>query len=195
MLTGRVNPSARLPVTLPRQVGQLPCITTCRARGDRSEIYGDYVDCESSPLFAFGHGLSYTTFEYRSLLVQGGTTATTTTVEVEVTNAGDRGRGGRAALRARRCRIGGSARAQLIGFAKVALGTRGDDHRDVPRAAGPARFHNRAMQRVTEPGTFTFFVGASSVDIRAEGTVELTGDTVSHAVRDSAMTSYRLSTP
>ena len=51
------------------------------------------------------------------------------------------------------------------------------------------------MQRVTEPGTFTFLVGASSTDIRAEATVELTGDAVVHPVRDSEMTSAHVSVP
>ena len=50
-------------------------------------------------------------------------------------------------------------------------------------------FHDRTVQRVTEPGTFTFFVGASSTDIRAEATVDLTGDTVVHPVRESELTS------
>ncbi len=196
VLTGRVNPSGCLPVTLPRHVGQLPLHHDMRARGDRSEIYGDYVDCASSPLFAFGHGLSYTTFEYRSLVVQGGTTATTTTVEVELTNAGDRAGEEIVQLYVRddAASVARPGR-ELIGFAKVALAPA--ETTTVTFVVPPSRlaFHNQAMQRVTEPGTFTFFVGASSVDIRAEGTVELTGDTVAHPVRDSAMTSYRLSTP
>jgi beta-glucosidase len=190
VLTGAVNPSGRLPVTLPRHVGQLPLHHDMRARGDRSEIYGDYLDLPTSPLFAFGHGLSYTTFEYGALRVEGGTTSGRTTVELDVTNRG--GVTGEEVVQLY-CRddVASVARPtrELIGFARVTLdpGRAATVTFTVP--ASRLAFHDRSMRRVTEPGTFTFAVGASSIDIRAEATVELGGDPVVHDVRDRAMTS------
>ena len=64
VLTGAVNPSGRLPVSLPRMVGQVPIYHSYRAGGDRPMFFDDYTDCPPTPLFAFGHGLSYTSFEY-----------------------------------------------------------------------------------------------------------------------------------
>src|SRR5438045_9311638 len=62
VLTGKANPSGRLPVSLPRSVGQVPNNVGLRAGGDHPMFYGDYIDSPTSPLFAFGPGLSYDTF-------------------------------------------------------------------------------------------------------------------------------------
>src|SRR2546421_2239292 len=70
VLTGKTNPSGRLPVSLPRSVGQIPNDVGLRAGGDHPMFYGDYIDAPASPLFAFGHGLNYTTFAYSDLAVQ-----------------------------------------------------------------------------------------------------------------------------
>jgi beta-glucosidase len=196
VLIGAMNPSGRLPVTLPRNVGQLPLHHDMRARGDRSEIYGDYVDSSSSPLFAFGHGLSYTIFHYGPLRVDPGTTASRTIIELEVTNAG--AVAGEDVVQLY-CRddVASVARPnrELVGFARVGLapGETATVTFDVPSSR--LAFHDAAMQRVTEPGSFTFLVGASSIDIRAEATVDLAGDTVLHPVRDGEMTSSCVSAP
>jgi hypothetical protein len=182
------------PVTLPRHVGQLPLHHDMRARGERSEIYGDYSDCESSPLFAFGHGLSYTTFEYGALRVEPGTTDSRTVVEVDVTNAGVRG-GEEVVQLYCRDDVASVARPgrELVGCARVSLAPAESATVTFSVPASRLAFHDVTMQRVTEPGTFTFFVGASSIDTRAEATVELSGDRFAHPVRDSEMTSSRVS--
>ncbi len=194
VLTGAVNPSGRLPVTLPRDVGQLPLHHDMRARGERSEIYGDYIDSASSPLFAFGHGLSYTTFEYGPLRVEAGTTSSQTVIEVEVTNEGERA-GEEVVQLLCRDDVASVARPtrELIGFARVPLAPGESATVTFVVPSSRLAFHDRTMRRVTEPGTFTFLVGASSIDIRAEATVELSGDTVLHDVRDSELTSSRVS--
>ena len=68
-LFGVSNPSGRLPVTAPRSVGQVPLYYNHKSGGGRSQMLGDYSDSPTTPLFAFGHGLSYTRFEYGELSV------------------------------------------------------------------------------------------------------------------------------
>src|SRR5260370_1820247 len=89
VLTGKANPSGRLPVSLPRSVGQVPTHVGHRAGGDRAMFYGDYIDSPTSPLFAFGHGLSYTAFAYNDLTVQAKNTTEPIEVSIEVHNTGE----------------------------------------------------------------------------------------------------------
>ena len=90
VLSGRVNPSGKLPLTFPYSSGQMPIYYNQRAGARPAQ--GKYEDIPTTPLFEFGHGLSYSTFEYSDLRA-----STTTvkrdgklTVEVDVTNSSDR---------------------------------------------------------------------------------------------------------
>src|SRR5262249_5537540 len=89
VLFGAEAPSARLPISLPRSAGHVPVHHDHRAGGGRSQIFGDYVDAPAWPLYFFGYGLTYTTFEYRALHVrEPATTGTTLEVDVDVRNTG-----------------------------------------------------------------------------------------------------------
>ena len=96
VLTGAANPGGKLPITVPRNVGQVPIHHAARRSG-RPHAPGQryvmrYLDTDFEPLYPFGHGLSYTTFEYgeirldRETLEPGGTLA----ASVRVTNVGER---------------------------------------------------------------------------------------------------------
>jgi beta-glucosidase len=176
VLTGEVNPSGRLPVSLPRNVGQIPNHVGVRAGGEKAMFFGDYIDSPTSPLFAFGHGLSYTTFEYRALEIKGTDTTEPIKVTVEIQNSGER-EGEEVVQLYCRDLVASVARPRrmLVGFATVPLSP-GQTKR-VSFTVHPSRlaFYNPQMQFVTEPGEFVFSVGASAGDIRQEKSVTLGG--------------------
>jgi beta-glucosidase len=89
VLSGKVNPSGRLPVSMPRSVGQVPNHVGSRAGGDRAMFFGDYIASPTSPLFAFGHGLSYTTFAYSVHTVQAKSTTEPIEVSIVIHNTGE----------------------------------------------------------------------------------------------------------
>ncbi|MDE0115710.1 MAG: glycoside hydrolase family 3 C-terminal domain-containing protein [bacterium] len=182
VLTGEVNPSGRLPVTLPLHVGQIPLHHDMRRRGDRSEFYGSYVDRDTDALYWFGHGLSYTTFGYGELSVVAGSTTEATTVSVPVANNGQHD-GDEVVQLYVTDEVASVARPirELIGFARVAIPA--DESRTVTFTVHPSRlaFHGLHMALATEPGSFTFRIGGSSFDPNMrEATVDLTGDTASY---------------
>jgi beta-glucosidase len=189
VLTGAVAPSGRLPVSLPRSVGQTPVHTGYRAGGGRVMFFGDYTDSPWTPLFPFGHGLSYTSFAYEGLAVSGGSTADAVEVSVTVRNAGDRA-GDEVVQLYARDEVASVARPDrmLVGFARVSLAP--GEARRVRFAVHPSRlaFYDPQLRFVTEPGAFTFAVGASSADIRAEQAIELAGEVVEYRQREIVAT-------
>jgi beta-glucosidase len=94
VLTGRWNPSARLPVTWPVEIGQIPIfyarLPTGRPIDPAFRYSSKYIDMPNEPLFAFGHGLSYTRFAYSNLRATPAKIreSDTLAVEVDVTNEG-----------------------------------------------------------------------------------------------------------
>lgn len=189
ILTGAANPSGRLPVSLPRAVGQVPVYVGTRAGGDRAMFFGDYIDAPATPLFAFGHGLSYTTFAYSDLTVQGARTDTPVEVAVTVRNTGDRS-GDEVVQLYYRDDAASVARPDrmLVGFARVPLDA--GQARRVTFIVDPSRlaFYDPDMRFVIEPGSVTFSVGASSTDVREERSIALDGDIIVHRQREIVAT-------
>ena len=70
VLFGDVNPGGKLPITFPRSVGQVPIFYSSKPAGTKSHWYMDYVTEKVTPLYPFGHGLSYTTFKYSDLSIE-----------------------------------------------------------------------------------------------------------------------------
>ncbi len=186
VLTGATNPSGRLPLTLPRTVGQVPIHGGHRFGGGRSQFWGDYTDGPTSPLFPFGHGLSYTTFEYADLDVAPGATTESSKVQVRVTNTGSRAGEDVVQLYVTdEVASVARPRRRLIGFGRVALEP--GETQTASFTVHPSRlaFYDTNMRFVCEPGAFTFAVGASWNDIRASSTVDLPGDVAEY--RQSAI--------
>jgi beta-glucosidase len=184
VLTGRAEPGGRLPLSLPRATGQIPIYHSQRSGGARPMFYGDYTDCEHTPLFCFGHGLGYTTFEQSELAVSATDTVSPISVEVTVTNIGARAGEEVVQLYASDL-VASVARPELslIGFARVALAPR--QRRRVRFEVHPSRlaFFDEAMRFVVEPGQFRFSVGASAGDLRQQCVIELAGGVAEYSQR------------
>ena len=166
LLFGDVAPGGKLPFTWPRTVGQVPMVYSHTHSHEPENQARRYWDEESTPLFPFGHGLSYTRFEYGELTVSHDAIASgdTLTVSVNVTNAGARA-GDEVVQLYIHQRHGTAARPvrELKGFQRVALGP--GETRTVRFALGPAelRYWNAAARDwVIDAATFDLWVGGDS---------------------------------
>lgn len=166
IISGKVNPSGKLPITFPRSEGQLPVFYNHQ----RSATH-DYVDGTSKPLFAFGHGLSYSKFEYSDLKVVKPEIAKSDnqTVKVKVKNTSDRE--GTEVVQLYITDTYSSVATpvmQLRGFQRVEL--KAGEEKEVTFTLLPddLALWNRAMKRVVEAGEFQVKIGAASDDIRLE---------------------------
>jgi len=160
VLSGRVNPSGRLPVSMPRSAGAQPYSYLHPALGAGQEV----TNLDSTPAAPFGHGLSYTTFERSDLTVAVQVpTGGSIRAEVAVTNTGDVVGDDVVQLYGRDL-VGSVTRpvAQLLGYARVHLepGERTVVRFDVPTTR--LAFSDRTMRRVVEPGDVDLWVGTSA---------------------------------
>ena len=165
---GDYNPAGRIPVGIPRNVGQIPVFYSKRPSHD-------YIDSKAAPLYAFGYGLSYTTFAYSDLVIAPSREeGVYQTVECTVTNTGNRD-GEEVVQLYLRDEIGSveTPHMQLRGFKRIAL-KRGES----AKVKFDLRFddlalYNHDLQQVVEPGTWQVMVGAASNDIRLKGRFEI----------------------
>jgi beta-glucosidase len=155
LLFGDVSPGGKLPFTWPRTVGQVPMIHSHTISHEPEKQHTRYWDEESTPLFPFGHGLSYSRFEYGELSAEDGV------VSVQVTNAGDREADEVVQLYVHQ-RHGTASRParELKGFERIALAA--GESRTVRFALGPEqlRYWNAAKRDwVLDDSTFDIWVG------------------------------------
>jgi beta-glucosidase len=179
ILFGDCNPSGRLSITVPRHAGQLPVYYNCKPSKTYWLEQGwgkPYADLESSPLYEFGHGLSYTEFEYGNLKIEPATIGIGGTVHVsaEVKNKGHRP--GAEVVQLYLHDVIGTVVTtvkELRGFEKVQLDP--GQTKTVSFTVTPEQMMllNRHLEWVVEPGTFEIQVGHSSKDIRLKGTFEV----------------------
>ncbi len=182
VLFGDVNPSAKLPMTFPLSVGQVPIYynhfnTGRPATNDNNHIYNSsYTDLSIFPKYAFGYGLSYTDFKYSDLKISKNkmTAKDRIDVAVTITNTG---------------KYDGEEVVQLYLHNKVASVVRPvkelKDFQKIQIATGASKtihfqinaqklsFYNQQLAWVTEPGDFELMIGSSSADIRLKTEFEL----------------------
>jgi len=167
VLLGNVNPSGKLPITFPRSVGQIPYYYNHKPTSGHR-----YVDEANTPLFPFGLGLSYTSFQYSDMNITPAKIPVngTATVSVKITNTGKTK--GTEVVQLYLRDVVSSVTTPVMalkGFNRIAL---------KPGESGIVQFKitsehlslwNREMKRVVEPGEFKVMVGSSSADIRQNG--------------------------
>lgn len=162
VLFGDYNPGGKLPITVPRNVGQLPDYYYQKPSARR-----EYVGTTTDPIYPFGWGLSYTTFKYSNLHVSPDSIGPkgATTVTVDVTNSGQM-KGDEVAQLYIRDEVSSVTRPveELRGFERVSLAP--GETKTVKFNLGPddLSFWNLDMHRVVEPGAFKIMVGGNSVD-------------------------------
>ncbi len=159
---GRVNPSGKLTVTFPRSVGQLPCYYDKKPSNFR-----DYVLDDSSPLFPFGFGLSYTTFDYRNFKINPAVIPPdgTAEVSVDITNTGKRSGDEIVQLYIHDVvSLPTRPVKELKDFARVTL--QPGETKTVKFKITPDKLeaYNLDMKRVVQPGDFEIMVGENSVE-------------------------------
>ena len=195
VLFGRSNPAGRLPISLPRSVGQVPVYYNHKSGGGRSQMLGDYVDGSTKPLYPFGHGLSYTQFSYDNLEIDPPTPSPRDAVRIaiDVTNAGDV-QGEEVVQLYVHDPVASCTRPikQLVGFRRLAFAP-GQTRRVTFRLdLSQLAFFDPQMRFVVEPGTVEVMIGASSEDIRATGAFEIQGDVRELSTADILPTSIEV---
>ncbi|MFC7260991.1 beta-xylosidase/alpha-l-arabinosidase [Streptomyces lutosisoli] len=176
VLSGRVNPSGRLPVSVPRDPAGQPWTYLAPPLGQR----GEASTLDPTPLFPFGHGLSYTSYAWQEPTVDDAAFATDgeTTLRLTVRNTGERA-GTEVVQLYLHDPVGKVARpvARLIGYARVPLeaGASAEAHFTVP--ADLAAYTGPDGDRIVEPGALELRLGVSSADgdVRYAVPVTLTG--------------------
>jgi len=182
VLFGDVNPSGKLPMTFPREVGQIPIYynhfnTGRPAKNDSDLIYTSaYIDLSISPKFPFGYGLSYTTFQYSDLKLSKKKMKNNETIEVtaNITNTGKYA-GEEVVQLYLRDKFGSVVRPvkELKGFEKVKLNVGETETVKFVIDNKKLSFYNDKLEFKSEPGDFDVMMGSSSEDIRLKGDFEL----------------------
>ncbi len=180
VLFGDYNPGGKLPLSLPVTVGQVPVYYNHKPSGGRSNWKGDYVGVRSHPLFPFGHGLSFTRFEYANLQIdpQRAAPADTVRIQVDITNVGERC-GDEVVQLYLHDVVASVTRPvkELKGFERIELEAGECKNVKFEIPVDRLSFYDQNMRRIVEPGTIEVLVGSSSEDIRLTGQFEIVGAT------------------
>jgi beta-glucosidase len=179
VLFGEVNPGGKLPITFPRHVGQVPLYYNQKPSGGKSNWYLNYVSVGCSPLYPFGHGLSYTTFEYDDFSLSarqieaGGTLDVSLTVRNLGNIAGDE------VVQLYTCDEYGCVPRpvkELKGFSRLTLQPGETRRLTFHLPVNQLAFYDEDLKLVVEAGRIIVMVGSSSDDIRCEDVFEIVGN-------------------
>lgn len=191
VLFGEVSPSGKLPVSIPRSVGHIPSYYNYKPTAKRG-----YAFTETTALYPFGHGLSYSQFEYSGLRIDAGKAAKTGHVKITMTlkNSGKLTAAEVVQLYIRDEYASVTRPVQeLKGFEKVTL-TKGKAVKiSFLLPLSQLAFYDVAMNKIIEPGVFKVMIGSSSSDIRLTGEFKLTEAQVQTATTELAFTESSVS--
>ncbi|RYY38118.1 MAG: beta-glucosidase BglX [Sphingobacteriaceae bacterium] len=173
VLFGKYNPSGKLSMTFPRNVGQIPIYYSAKNTGrpvdEKQKYTSKYLDIPNTPLYAFGHGLSYTTFAYGEVTLNktsiSNTESLTATINVRNTGKYD---GEETVQLYVRDMVGSVTRPvkELKGFQKIFL--KAGESKDITFTITGAdlKFYDIDMKFTNEPGDYKVFIGTSSDNVK-----------------------------
>jgi beta-glucosidase len=182
VLFGDYNPSAKLPITFPRSVGQIPVYynhfnTGRPAQNDDNHIYNSsYIDLSIFPRYEFGYGLSYTTFQYSDLRLSKKIMKSDEQIEVAVTITNTGKYNGEEIVQLYlKDKVASLARPvkELKDFIKIQLNSGESKTVKFKIDKENLSFFNHELDWAAEPGDFELMIGASSADIRLRDNFEL----------------------
>ncbi len=182
VLFGDYNPSAKLPMSFPREVGQVPIyynhLNTGRpAKNDSDANYRSaYIDLSIYPKYEFGYGLSYTTFAYNNLKLSAKSMRPGDNIRVEITVSNTGKADGEEIVQLYlRDLVASVSRPvmELKDFKKIKLKTGETRTIQFVIDKNKLSFYNQQLNWIAEPGKFDLMIGASSRDIRARESFEL----------------------
>ena len=173
VLFGEVNPSGKLPITFPRSAGHIPQFYNHKASSSRGYLHDDI-----SPLYPFGHGLSYTEFSYSDLQIDtpqvraGGEAS----IRLRIKNSGKRAGTEVVQLYAQDPAASVTRPVQqLAGFARVHLAPGQSAQLQFTLPVNQLAFLDSRMRWVVEPGEIRVMLGSSSADVRLRGAFNIEG--------------------
>jgi len=179
ILLGTANPRGKLPVTFPRAAADLPRVSGDPAIPYREGLAIGYRALDAhgiTPLFPFGHGLSYTTFAFADLTVGPGTTPGSVAVDFTVTNTGTRTGTEVAQLYLGFPASAGEPPWVLRGFSRITLAAGESTKATIelsPRQL--ACWNSTTHRRYVPSGTYQIALGSSARDLRLRASVQITG--------------------
>jgi beta-glucosidase len=175
VLFGDVNPSGKLSTTFPQNVGQVPLYYNHKNTGRPLEgewfqkFRSNYLDVSNDPVYPFGYGLSYTTFNYSDIKLSSSSMKSnqSVTATITVTNSGSKD-GEEVVQMYLRDMVGSVTRPvkELKGFQKISL--KAGESKTVSFKIGinDLKFYNYDLKYVAEPGDFKVFIGGNSRDVK-----------------------------
>ncbi|MEM4513334.1 MAG: glycoside hydrolase family 3 N-terminal domain-containing protein [Ignisphaera sp.] len=163
ILFGEISPSGKLPITWPYIEGQLPLYHFIKRSG---RVY-DYINAPSTPLFPFGHGLSYAEFRYSNPILEFDENNMVVKIQVDVENIGsiEGEEVVQLYLRSKFAGMNGYL-VKLKGFERIHLDVGGKKTVEFVLGADDLAVYDENMKRVVKPGEYEIMIGSSSQDIR-----------------------------
>ena len=195
VLFGDYNPGGKLPISFPRTVGQIPVYYNHKPSGGRSYRKGDYVEMSSKPLFPFGYGLSYTSFEYSNMIITPESVSIDGQVEISIDIKNTGSCTGDEVIQLYLNDVQSEITRpvkELKGFKRITLEPGQKKTVTFVLSIAQLGFYNKEMKYVVEPGTIKVMLGSSSEDIRVAGEFEITGEVTEISKKKKYFTSVRL---
>ena len=174
VLSGDYNPSGKLPVTFPYHVGQIPIyhslLPTGRPLEEENKYTTKYLDIPNEPLYVFGYGLSYTTFDYSDVTLSSASLSNGGSIQASVTVTNSGGVAGEEVVQLYiHDKIGSLSRPvkELKGFEKIALNPGESKVVTFQISDEQLSFYRANGTFGVEPGDFTVFIGGNSHDTKS----------------------------